>query len=172
MTAQMIIDQVRGRKNVVQSGNFKLGETGFVFDRTKSGQNVYMNSGNLVEVMIVQATSALSSPAGKGVTFSSGNLGTGVGAFSTAAGLICDGIVDPELSGNLAVGDTFLLFRKGPMNVIASAAITANAPIKPANDGKFGPATTESVPNRVGRANAAASNDGDVIRALVDFTTP
>lgn len=171
MTAQMIIDQVRGRKNVVQSGNFKLGETGFVFDRTKTGQNVYMNSGNLVEVMIVQCTSALSSPAGLGVVFSSGNLGTGVGAFSTAAGLICDGIVDPELSGNLAVGDTFLLFRKGPMNVVASAAITANAPIKPANGGKFGPATTESVPNRVGRANVLASADGDIIRAWVDFTT-
>ena len=171
MTAQMIIDQVRGRKNIVQSGNFKLGETGFVYDRTRSGANIFTNSGNLVEVMIVKATAALSSPAGKGVRFSSGNLGIGVGAFSTAAGLICDGIVDPDLVGNLADGDTFLLFRKGPMNVIASGAITADAPIKPANDGKFGPATTESVPNRVGRANVLASADGDIIRAWVDFTT-
>lgn len=167
MTAQFIIDQVRGRKNIVQSGNFKLGETGFVEDRTKSGANVYTNSGNLVEVMVVKATAGLTSPAGKGVVFDSGNLGIGVGAFSSTK---CDGIVDPDLTGNLSTGDTFLLFRKGPMNIIASGAISANAAFKPDTGGKFQAATTESVPVRCGRANAAATTDGDVIRALCDFT--
>lgn len=169
MTANFILDQVRGRKNIVGSGAYKLGETGFVEDRTKSGSNVYTNSGQLVEVMIVKATASLSSPAGKGVVFESGGLGQNIAAFSASGGK-CDGIVDPDLTGNLSSGDTFLIFRKGMMNIIASGAISANAPFKPDNSGKFQAATTESVPTRCGRANAAATNDGDVIRALCDFT--
>jgi len=167
MSAQFLMDQVRGRKNIVQSGNFKLGETGFVEDRTKSGSNVYLNSGNLVEVMIVKATANLASPAGKGVVFESGGLGMNVAAFHTTK---CDGIIDPDLVGNIVSGDTFLIFRKGLMHVIAGGAITVNVAILAASGGKFTAATTESLPVRAGRANAAATLDGDIIRALVDFT--
>lgn len=169
MTAQFLIDQYVGRKNIVASNSDRLGEVGYISDVTRSGSNIYYNSGNLVEVMIVKATATLSSPAGKGVVFESGGLGKHVAAFSAT---ICDGIVDPNLTGNLASGDTFLIYRKGLMNVIASAAISANDPIKPASGGKFQAATTESSPTRVGRANAAASADGDSIRAYVDFTQP
>ncbi len=170
MTALFILDQYRGRKNIVGSdNNEKLGEHGYVKDVTRSGSNIYSNSGMLVEVMIVKATASLSSPAGKGVVFESGGLGKTVAAFSTSGGK-CDGIVDPDLTGNLSSGDTFLIFRKGPMNIIASGAISANAPFKPDTGGKFQAATTENVPTRCGRVNAAATNDGDIIRALVDFT--
>lgn len=175
MTAQFLLDQYLGQKNIVakgpNTGNFKIGEVGFVQDAYRSGHNIYYYSGALVEVMICMATATLSSPAGKGVKFDEDATAVGkVGAFSTSSTL-CDGIVDPNLSGSLASGDTFLVFRKGPMNIIASGAISAGAGFKADNSGKF-QTSTDSQPTRRGRVQVAASADGDSRRAWCDFTAP
>lgn len=176
MTAHFLLDQQLGQKNIVAKGpntaNFKVGESGFISDSYRSGHNIYYYSGALVEVMIAMATASLSSPAGKGVLLDNHATAVGnVGAFSTSSTL-SDGIVDPNLSGNLSSGDTFLLFRKGPMNIIASGAISAGAGFKPDNSGKFQAATTEAQPTRRGRLMVAATTDGDIRRALCDFTIP
>ena len=165
-----LLDQYRGQKNVVQSSNFKLGETGWVLDRTRSGQNEYSNSGQLVEVMIVKADATISTPAGLGVKFTTASMGMIVTALS-GSGEIADGIVDPDLSGSLASGDTFLLFRKGPMDVTLSGAVGANARLKTNTGGKFVTATEMSPTNR-GRLMVASSTDGDIRRAMMDFTIP
>lgn len=172
MTAQMLLDQLRGRKNICVSDNYKLGETGFVQDRTVSGSNIYLNSGMLVEVMIVKSTGALTSPAGKGVVFDHATQGQTISGFSVDGGN-SDGIVDPDLTGNLAAGDTFLLFRKGPMQIIASAAISAGAGVKAEDDGKFQTdGGSASQPVRRGRLMVAATADGQSRRAMMDFTIP
>ena len=175
MTAMFLLDQLRGQKNIVakgpNSGNFKIGEVGHIADTTRTSGKEYYNSGALIEVMICIASASLSSPAGKGIVFDNHASTVGsVGAFSASAGN-CDGIVDPELTGNLASGDTFLVFRKGPMNIIASGAITAGAGFKADNSGKFQTAT-EMAPTRRGRVMVAAGADGDSRRALCDFTIP
>jgi len=165
-----LLDQYRGQKNVVQSAAFKWGETGHVLDRTKTGNNEYVNSGMLVEVMIVKSDAVLTAPAGKQLSFTVASLGTIVHAI-TASAEIGDGICDPDLSGDIAVGDTFLLFRKGPMNIVAQAAITAGDRVKSATGGKFATAT-EMAPTSRGRIMVAASTDGDIRRAMMDFTIP
>lgn len=169
MTAQFLMDQERGKKNIVSASNYKLGETGFVRDITRSGQNVYVNSGNLIEVMIVKATAALTAPAGKCVVFDDAAQGMTVGALAATIG---DGIVDPDLSGNIAIGDTFLIFRKGPMNVILGGTIAAGAGIKLTTGGIFvTDGGSASAPLRCGRL-MVAGDITDVRRAWVNFTNP
>lgn len=175
MTAHFLLDQQLGQKNIVAKGpntaNFKVGESGFISDSYRSGHNIYYYSGALVEVMIAMATASLSSPAGKGVLLDNHATAVGnVGAFSTSSTL-CDGIVDPNLSSSLSSGDTFLLFRKGPMNIIASGAISAGAGFKADNAGKM-QTSADSQPTRRGRLMVAAITDGDIRRALCDFTIP
>jgi hypothetical protein len=170
MTANFLLDQYRGQKNVVPATALKIGESGFIEDVTRSGGKSYYNSGNLIEVMICKATASLSSPAGKGVVFDNHASAWGnVGAFSS--GVVVDGIVDPELTGNLASGDTFLVYRKGPMNVIAGASASAGDGLKGTTGGKFITAS-EMAPTRRGRLMVAAGADGDIRRAIMDFTIP
>ena len=170
MTASFLLDQYRGQKNVVPAGAYKIGESGVISDTTRTAGKEYYNSGNLVEVMICKATAALSSPAGKGVVFDAHATSWGnVGAISS--GIAVDGIVDPELTGNLASGDTFLVYRKGPMKIIAGGAISADAGVKGTTGGKFVTAT-EMAPTRRGRLMVAAGSDGDIRRAIMDFTVP
>lgn len=171
MTAEFLLDQERGKKNFVKLANLKLGETGYVSDTTRNGTMIIYNSGMLIEVMIVQASATLNNAAGLGVRFDAADFGERVGAFSGASD-ICDGIVDPELTGNLVSGDTFLLFRKGPMPIVASGSISAGAPIRPAASGQFQAATTESAPVRCGRLMVAATGAGQIRRAYCDFTNP
>ena len=165
-----LLDQYRGQKNVVQSAAFKWGETGHVLDRTKTGNNEYINSGLLIEVRIVKADAAMTSPAGKGIKCTVASLGQIATAIS-GSGEIADGICDPDLSGDLAIGDTFLLFVKGPMNITLSAAVTAGDRVKTAAAGKFVTAT-EMAPTSRGRLMVAATADGDIRRAMMDFTIP
>ena len=165
-----LLDQYRGQKNVVQSAAFKWGETGHILDRSRSGNNEYILSGLLVEVRVVKADAAMTAPAGKCITCTTASLGQ-IATAITGSGEIADGICDPDLSGDLAIGDTFLLFVKGPMNVIASAAISANARLKTAAAGKVVTAT-EMAPTSRGRIMVAASADGDIRRAMMDFTIP
>ena len=170
MTAQFLLDQYRGQKNVVTGAALKVGETGFIEDVTRTAGKSYYNSGNLIEVMICKATAALSAPAGKGVVFDNhATVWGNVGAFSSD--ITVDGIADPELTGNLAVGDTFLVYRKGPMNIIAGGAITAGAGVKGTTGGKFVTAS-EMAPTRRGRLMVTAAADGNIRRAIMDFTTP
>jgi hypothetical protein len=120
--------------------------------------------------MIVKSDAALTAPAGKQLSFTVASLGTIVHAI-TGSGEIGDGICDPDLTGNIAIGDTFLLFRKGPMNIVASGAITAGDRLKSAAAGKFQTAS-EMSPTSRGRIMVAASADLDSRRALMDFTLP
>jgi len=177
MTAQFLLDQLRGQKNIVglgpNGGNFKIGETGYISDTTRSAGKEYYNSGCLVEVMICKATAALTAPAGLGIRFDTHASLYGLVVDTCATGEICDGILDPELTGNIAIGDTFLVYRKGPMNFVASAAISAGAGLKPATEGKFvtdaGPGL---YPTRRGVCQVAASADADIRRGVFDFTAP
>jgi hypothetical protein len=170
MTANYLLDQYRGQKNVVPAKALKIGESGLIEDVTRSGGKSYYNSGNLIEVMICKATASLSSPAGKGVVFDAhATVWGNVGAFSS--GVTVDGIVDPELTQDLASGDTFLVYRKGPMNIIAGGAISADAGVKGTTGGKFVTAS-EMAPTRRGRLMVAAGADGDIRRAIMDFTIP
>ena len=170
MTANFLLDQYRGQKNVVPATALKIGESGVIEDVTRSAGKSYYNSGNLVEVMICKATAALTSPAGKGVVFDNhASLFGNVGAFSSS--IAVDGIADPELVGNIAIGDTFLVYRKGPMNIIAGAAIAAGDGVKGTTGGKFVTAT-EMAPTRRGRLMVAAAADTNIRRAVMDFTIP
>lgn len=171
MTAAQTMDQYRGQKNVIQNVTSRLGETGTVYDRTRSGQNEYLNSGMLIEVQIVRASATIVAPAGKCLSYKTGSLGTLVDVI-TGSGEIADGICDHDLVGDLASGDTFLLFRKGPMNVIASDAISADARLKTAAAGKVVTAATEMTPDSRGRIMVSAAADGDIRLALMDFTIP
>lgn len=171
MSVFLQADQLRGRTNIVVTRDGKLGETVFLNDRNDPGIGPEsMQSGMHIEALIVKATASLSSPAGKGAKFSAAGYGTLVDSFS-ASGEICDGIIDPEISGNLASGDTFLLFRKGPMDIISSASIVVG-PVKTANSGKFVAATTEDAPTRCGRLLVAATDADQSRRAYMNFTNP
>lgn len=170
MSVLNLLDQYRGQKNVVNAGNFKLGEIGYVLDRTKTGNNEYLNSGLLIEVQIVKANQALTAPAGKCLSYTIASQGMLIEAI-TGSAEIADGICDHDLSGNIAVGDTFLLFRYGPMNVIASDAISAGARLKTAAAGKVVTAT-EMAPTCRGRLMVAAAADGNIRRAMMDFRGP
>lgn len=165
-------DMLRGRKNIVVTRDAKLGEQVLLTDRAAAGVGPEKNtSGLFIEALVVKATNALTAPAGLGVTFTAAGYGTLVDDFSTASGADCHGIVDPDISGNISVGDTFLLFRKGPMNIISSASASVG-PLKPANGGKFAAATTETPPQRCGKLMVAATAGDQVRRAYMDFTTP
>lgn len=176
MTAQFLLDQYRGQKNVVglgpNAGAHKIGETGFISDTTRSNGKEYYNSGNLVEVMICKATGSLTSPAGKGVVFDNhATLWGNVGAISSTTAV--DGICDPELTGNLSSGDTFLVYRKGPMPIIAGGSISAGAGVKGDTGGKFvTDGGSASQPVRRGRLMVEATADTQVRRAIMDFTIP
>lgn len=165
-----LLDQYRGQKNIVQNVAAKLGETGWVLDRTKTGNNEYLNSSLLIEVQIVKSDAILTAPAGKQLSYTVASQGTIVHAI-TGSAEIGDGICDPDLVGDIAVGDTFLLFRAGPMNVTLGASASAGDRLKSAAAGKFGTAT-EMSPTSRGRLMVAASNDGDVRRAMMDFRLP
>ncbi len=171
MTANFTLDQELGRKNIVRAGNFKLGETGQIRDSQRTGQMVSDQSGMMVDVMVVMATANLTNPAGLGIKFDAAEYGRRVGALS-GAGDVCDGIVDPNIVGNINIGDTFLIFRKGPMPIIASGSISAGAGIRTAANGQFQAATTESAPYRCGRLQVAATGAGQIRRAYCDFTLP
>lgn len=170
MGAQFLLDTALGKKNAVKVTSGKLGETGYVRDITMSANAVVENSGMMVEVMLVQASAGLTAPAGLGVKFDTAEYGRKVGAFS-GAGEICHGIVDPNITGNISSGDTFLIFRKGPMNIISSAAIAAGAGVKSAASGKF-QTSADDAPTRQGFLMVAAGAGDLTRRAYMDFTVP
>lgn len=160
-------DMLRGRKNIVVSRDGKLGERVLLSDRSTPGIGPESaQTGMQVEAIIVKAANALTAPAGKGVKFTAAGYGTIVDTFCSA-GDVCDGVVDPDISGNIAVDDTFLLFRYGPVNVILSAS-TVVGPIKTANSGKFQAATSESCPVRSGRLLVAATDADQSRRAFIN----
>ncbi len=167
----MQADQLRGQKNIIASRTGKLGELVWLSDKAEAGVGPSSNqSGLFIEALIVKSSGTLSSPAGKGAKFTAAGYGTIVGSFS-GSGEICDGIIDPELTGDLAADDTFLLFRRGPMNIISSASIVVG-PVKTAASGKFVAATTEEAPTRCGRLLVAATDADQARRAFMDFSRP
>jgi hypothetical protein len=164
------MDQYRGRINICQGSNLVLGQRGTIADTTATAgtQLNVPTSGCPVDVIVCRksgATAGLSG--GLGVTFKIGSEGYEVDALSGAAGQ-CDGIIDPDLSADLADQDTFLLFVKGPINYTSSAAITAGDQIKPAASGKFGGAAGNEP--GVGRATILASGADETIRGFFDFS--
>lgn len=173
MSTFLILDQVRGQKNFVRTVAAKLGEEVLLEDRETPGVGQDRRAtGMQILACICKASQALTSPGGKGITFTAAGHGWIVDDFSSASGAKCDGIVDPDLVGNVAEGDTFLVFRRGPMNFISSASISAGAAVKPADGGKFAPATSETPPQRCGRAVVAATAGDQTRRGWFDFTQP
>lgn len=173
MSALMRLDQLVGKINAVAKTTRKLGELGLIEDidygSTLPGPKVPRSS-MLTTVQIVKADTSFTAPAGKSAIFKAGYYGTVVGAVGGANDII-HGFFDPFMSGDLAAGDYFLLFRAGPVDVIASAAISAGARIRAAASGKVVTITGTgdlSKPQCFGSLITAATADAQVRRAIVD----
>lgn len=171
MSTEYTMNQYRGRINIIADGNdIALGQRGVIQDvSTTAGTQLDVpTTGCPIDVIVCRKSGATAGITGSlGVTFKVGSEGFEVDALSGAAGQ-CDGIVDPGLTADLADGDTFLLFVKGPIDYTSAAAVTAGAQIKPAASGKFGDAAGNEP--GVGRATILASGADETVRGFFDFS--
>lgn len=108
--------------------------------------------------------------AGTGCTFKSGYLGTRVGAKS-GANLVCDGIVDPDVSAAVPDQAYFWLIIQGPTRALIGAGDqAANGVVQTLASGLFGTGTAGTNPiGHSGKALAAATS-GNLGRIL--FNNP
>lgn len=162
------MDQYRGRRNIIQDDNMLLGQVGYVVDQEAvAGTQLQVpTTGVPIRVRIVKKDGATSGlVGGLGVTYKAGSEGIEVDALSGAAGF-CDGVIDPDITTDLADGDTFLLFEHGPVDVTSSAAFTAGNQVKPAASGKFGP--TVGNEQGVGRAVETAAGADETKRVFIN----
>lgn len=157
------MNQLVGQTNIVANETGALGDTGYVkdVDRAASIGPAKSESGLPVLVRIVQGSGALTP--GTRVKYTSGNFGTEVEAAGAEQ---AHGLVDPNIASTTADGDTFLLFIEGPMDVISSAAISANAQIEGAASGKV---VTTSSGVVEGRMVEAAAGADETKRAYMSF---
>lgn len=162
-----IVNQSVGKVNVISDNDRLLGVTGEIEDSEPGtgSQLQVKNSGMLTKVRVVKFTGAFA-PSSR-VKYTSGKAGTEVEQAGAAEK--ANGVVDPRLSANTANGDIGLIYYEGPTDVIASAAIAANAKFKGAASGKVVTDSTVGDNLTEGVAIEAASGDGDKIRALVQF---
>ncbi len=161
------VDQNRGRKNIIDDNDgLKLGERFILTDSEKqSGSRIRRDlSGAITYARLVKAEATLSP--GNAVKFNAAKYGTHVDAVAADDGVI-DGIVDPELSGNVASGDTFLLIVEGPVDVVVNGAV-AGPKIVGAGSGKVKTAL-DSVATARGRLMEAggAKSNGDTLRVYL-----
>lgn len=94
--------------------------------------------------------------------------GTTVAAVAGDEEVGC-GVVDPYLSSSVAQNEHCWIITKGPVDVIASAAISAGAGLSTAASGKVKTDDYAVPAASIGRIIDAATADGQVRRALVDF---
>ena len=174
MSMELIVDQLVGRKNIVDEENGrKLGEFGYLSDvAVVTGNRVRQNkSGMLTGVRIVKNGHATESFApGLGVRFKAFSFGTEIDALP-ADGAQCDGVIDPSLTSDVAPGETFLLFVEGPANVTVNGAI-AGTHILSAGGGKFKTATSTTA-LRAGRLleDASGLSADDKVRVYLDMNS-
>lgn len=97
--------------------------------------------------------------------------GQSVAANAGADEIGC-GIVDPDINSAVQPNEYFWLITKGPVKVLSSAAIAANASVKAAASGKAVTTTvadTANMRSAFGKAIEAASGADELKRVLVDF---
>lgn len=139
-------------------------------DRSVTGVHPTL-SGHQVQAILVKSTSGTAIAPGSIVKW--GAPGVSVSGVAGANEIGC-GIVDPDLNSSVAQNELFWLITKGPVKVISSAAIAANASVKVAASGK---AVTNAFANVAdgasgfGKAMEAASAADELKRVLVDFKT-
>lgn len=164
----LVSPQLRGRKNIINEDNGRiLGELcAFTDTANLPGVNrETVKSGMLSYARIVKNSGSALAP-GVNASFVANQYGTHVSG-SPADDALCDGVVDPDLTSNVATGDTFLLFVEGPCKVIVSAAV-AGPCVVPSGSGKFKTALS-SVATRSGRTLEAGGSlsDGDTMRVFL-----
>ena len=164
-----LMDQYVGKINIIASNVVTLGQQGYVSDEaiTAGSQLGVSTSGCPIGVRVckkVGATAGLTG--GYGVKFKAGTEGFEVDALSGAAG-VCDGVVDPALTADLAADDTFLLYESGPFKAISAAAWAVGEQIKPAASGKFTPVVGNEA--GVGRGVVAATGADELKRGFFNL---
>lgn len=166
MSTLLAFDQYLGRKNVVDLENDrKLGEPGLLHDvAIVNGQMVRSRSAIPLECRLVKATAVVSP--GHAITFAANQYGTHAGDDAADDAQI-DGIVDPFLTADLAVGDSFIMITGGPVLVVVSGAV-AGPCIVGAGGGKVKTALL-TVANKSGKLMEAggSKSDGDTLRVFL-----
>lgn len=147
-----------------------LGAEQLFTDNLTSATSVQtINSGNKIVAKIVKNASGGTLVPGSVVKWS--DPGRTVGAVA-GANEIGGGVVDPTLTSNVADGEKFLLFVKGPVQVLSSAAISAGASVRTASSGKSVTSSYSSVAEAAatfGKAIEAATDANQLKRVYVDF---
>jgi len=167
MSAFLFVDQLRGRKNIVDEENGrKLGEIGLLEDVvTQVGVLQRSKSAMHSMVRIVKNAGSALAP-GVNAIFDTDLYGTHVDG-SPADDVAADGVVDPSLTSNVETGETFLLFVEGPCPVIVSAAV-AGPYVVPSGSGKFKTALV-SAAGRCGRTleDGTGKSDTETMRVYL-----
>ena len=158
-----------GKANIWKTDD-ALGTCGKFQDKDHSDPDaVQPFSGRSIVALYVKNSASGELAPATGVTMKSGEPNE-VGAAS-GANAICDGVIDPFLSANVAVGDYFWLIVEGPCDVeIGAGDITANAVCQTIAAGKFATGTAGTNPiGHCGKAEEAAVSGA---RARVIFGNP
>ena len=149
-----------------------LGQIGCFQDKdlTTTPASPTLNSQMITKAVIVMNDTGGTLAAGTGVTYKSGYLGTRVGAKS-GANLVCDGIVDPDVSAAVPDGSYFWLIIGGPTKALIGVGDqTANGVVQTLAAGLFGTGTAGTNPiGHSGKAMAVATS-GNLGRIL--FNNP
>lgn len=149
-----------------------LGQIGCFQDKdlTTTPASPTLNSQMITKAVIVMNDTGGVLAGGTGVTYKSGYLGTRVGAKS-GANLVCDGIVDPDVSADVPDGSLFWLIIGGPTKALIGAGDqAANGVVQTLAAGLFGTGTAGTNPiGHSGKAMAAATS-GNLGRIL--FNNP
>lgn len=165
-TIQMKLGQV----DIV--GAESLGQVGYFQDKdlTTAPASPTLNSQMFTKAVLVLNDTGGTLAAGTGCTFKSGYLGLRVGAKS-GANLVCDGIVDPDVSAAVPDQAYFWLIIGGPTRALIGAGDqTANGVVQTLASGLFGTGTAGTNPiGHCGKANAAGTS-GNLCRIL--FNNP
>lgn len=161
---KMISNSARGRTNVEQNRNdIALGEIvmGADVDDTTTIGPAPKLSEMPVFLRKVKGSGALTP--GRRVKYTSGNFGIEVEAAGAEQ---AHGVVDPLIPSTTADGDEFMIVIEGPVDLVSSAAISANAKVEGATSGRAVTATSGIVE---GRAIEAAGAGDTVFRAYTKF---
>jgi len=159
-------DQYLGRVNVVDTENDrKLGEPGLLHDvAVVNGQMVRSRSAIPLECVLVKAT-AIVSP-GHAIVYATDQYGTHAGDDAADDAQI-DGIVDPFLTADVAVDDTFILVTGGPVLVEVNGNV-AGPCIVGAGAGKVKTAAL-TVANKSGKTmeDGSSKTNGQTMRVFL-----
>jgi hypothetical protein len=127
MSSQLSSESVRGRKNVINNKNqLKVGQVFYLADDVAASANSQLRvlkSAQLVKCVYAVNESGGNLTPGHAIAWKSNKHQLQVGG-QAGDGALVDGVIDPEIPGTLAVGDTFAVLIGGPCEVIVSAAIT------------------------------------------------